>query len=58
MANAVAFSALAGLSKEDIYKNFGIGLYYRLGVTDYTKYYESRQITRVSGFSLMLTMTL
>jgi hypothetical protein len=58
MASGAVFSILAGVSKREIYKKFGAGLYYSLGLSDYTQYYQLRQITRVNGFVLMLTMTL
>jgi hypothetical protein len=58
MANTAVCSILLGVTRQDIYKRFGAGLYYSFGVADYTKFYYSRQITRVNGLLLTLTMTL
>jgi hypothetical protein len=58
MANNFVCSALLGVSKQDIYKRFGAGLYYSFGLADYTKFYDSRQITKVNGLLLTLNMTL
>jgi hypothetical protein len=58
MANTVVFSVLVGLCKPDLYKNFGAGIYYNMDFSDYTQYENLRQITRVNGFLLTLTLTL
>jgi hypothetical protein len=58
MANTAVCSVLLGVTRQDIYKRFGAGLYYSFGVADYTKFYYSRQITKVNGLLLTLTMTL
>ena len=57
-SNGAVFSMLLGLGKRAIYKNFGAGIYYDFGFPDYTKYYQLRQIARVNGFLLALTIKL
>gem|GEM_PF-6893263 len=57
-ANSVVFSMVAGLNRRDIYRKFGAGVYYTLGFSDYTQYYQLWQIGKVSGFLLKLTTEL
>ena len=57
-ANEAVFSALLGISKINIYKNFGAGLYYNIGFSDYTQYYQMRKIAKVNGLVLQLTASL
>jgi hypothetical protein len=56
--NGEVFSGLLGLSKLHIYKNFGAGLYYTIGFSDYTQYYQIRKIAKVNGFVLQLAIGL
>lgn len=57
-ANDVVFSGLLGISKINIYQNFGAGLYYNIGFPDYTQYYRMRKIAKVNGLMLQLTASL
>jgi hypothetical protein len=57
-ANEAVFSGLLGISKLNIYKNFGAGLYYNIGFSDYTQYYQIRKIAKVNGLVLQLTVCL
>ena len=57
-ANSTVFAVLVGVSRMAIYKNFGAGIYYSLGLSDYTKYDQLWQIGKVSGFLLKLTVQL
>lgn len=57
-ANKAVFSGLLGISKINIYRTFGAGLYYNIGFSDYTQYYQMRKIAKVNGLVLQLTASL
>jgi len=52
-----SFSFLFGISKDDIYKNLGVGIYYQLGLTNFTEYYNNREVAKVNGFLLKISYT-
>jgi hypothetical protein len=57
-ASGAVFSGLLGISKLNLYKKLGIGLYYNVGFSDYTQYYQMRKIAKVNGFFLQLFVSL
>lgn len=57
-ANGTVFSGLLGISNINIYKNFGAGLYYNIGFSDYTQYYQMRKIAKVNGFVFQINAML
>ena len=52
------FSAFFGLGKENILQNWGVGVYYSLGLSNYTANYQIRQITKVHGFLVQFSYTI
>ena len=54
--NSPAFTLLFGLSKDDLYKNWGVGIYYRLGLSNYTSYNNLRQIGKINGLLLQANL--